>query len=69
MGFVIRFTVGSLVYPVYFTDFVKKGDSFLPIGVPRTRRGEASRFPFRIAWFIVQNMRRVGYQAEVQYVK
>lgn len=81
MGFVVGFSKPGWDRPYYLTKFVKDGVGFRPLGiVPRVGFSvqclfDLSRdylpcvFSFRGAWFIAQNMRRAGYQAEVQYVR
>lgn len=81
MGFVVGFSKPGWDCPYYLTRFIKDGDGFRPVGtvppqgcpvqvlIDSTRALPPCVFPFRSAWFIAQNMRRVGYQAEVQYVK
>lgn len=81
MGYVVGFSKAGWDRPYYLTRFVKDGDGFRPLGiVPRvgfsvqdlfniSRSHLPTVFSFQGAWFIAQNMRRAGYQAEVQYVK
>lgn len=69
MGYVVLFAPPNFPIPFYLKAFIADGDRFRPVGLPRPERLLAPRFSFRGAWFIAQNMRRAGYQAEVQYVK
>lgn len=67
MGFVVGFWRPGWDSKYYLSTFVKSGDCFRPLGCGL--HDTQLILSFRGAWFIAQNMRRAGYQAEVQYVK